>query len=71
MLNLNTKITMKDKLDKAIIANCIETFNAIEYFESFRMEELKEDDQFYIKHMIKYIKYLEFQILIKNKVLDA
>jgi hypothetical protein len=71
MLNLNTKITMKDKLDKAIIANCIETFNAIEYFESFRMEELKQDDQFYIKHMIKYIKYLEFQIQIKNKVLDA
>ena len=57
MLNLNTKIMMKDKLDKAIIVNSIETFNAI------------EDDQFYIKHMIKYIKYLEFKISIKNKAL--
>ena len=69
MLNLNIKIMMKDKLDKAIIVNSIETFNAIEYFENFRMEELKQDDQFYIKHMIKYIKYLEFKISIKNKAL--
>ena len=69
MLNLNTKIMMKDKLDKAIIVNSIETFNAIVYFENFRMEELKQDDQFYIKHMIKYIKYLEFKISIKNKAL--
>jgi hypothetical protein len=60
---------MKDKLEKLIIGNSIETFNAIEYFESFRLEELKEDDQFYIKHMIKYIKYLEFKINIKNEAI--
>ena len=42
-----------------IIENCIETFNAIEYFESFRMKELLKEDQFYIKHLIKHIKYLE------------
>ena len=47
----------KKKLE--IIENCIETFNAIEYFESFRMKDLLEKDQFYIKHLIKHIKYLE------------
>jgi hypothetical protein len=46
----------KKKLE--IIENCIETFNAIEYFESFRMN-LLEKDKYYIKHLIKYIKYLE------------
>jgi len=49
---------MKSKKIK-IIENCIETFNAIEYFESFRMKELLKEDQFYIKHLIKHIKYLE------------
>ena len=47
----NKKIEIKE--------NCIETFNAIEYFESFRMKELLKEDQFYIKHLIKHIKYLE------------
>jgi len=46
----------KKKLE--IIENCIETFNAIEYFESYRMN-LLEKDKYYIKHLIKYIKYLE------------
>jgi len=49
---------MADKKNE-IIENCIETYNAIEYFESFRMEELLKEDQFYIKHLIKHIKYLE------------
>tara|TARA_R100000008_G_C3555635_1_gene153006 strand:- start:593 stop:757 length:165 start_codon:yes stop_codon:yes gene_type:complete len=47
----------KKKLE--MIENCIETYNAIEYFENFRMKDLLEKDQFYIKHLIKYIKYLE------------
>tara|TARA_R100000664_G_scaffold24886_1_gene34776 strand:- start:260 stop:424 length:165 start_codon:yes stop_codon:yes gene_type:complete len=47
----------KKKLE--MIENCIETYNAIEYFESFRIEELLKEDQFYIKHLIKHIKYLE------------
>ena len=47
----------KKKLE--MIENCIETYNAIEYFESFRIKDLLEKDQYYIKHLIKYIKYLE------------
>jgi hypothetical protein len=41
-----------------IIENCIETYNAIEYFENVRMN-LLEKDKYYIKHLIKHIKYLE------------
>ena len=43
--------------------------DGIDYFMDFRMEELKSDDQHYIKHIIKYIEYLEFKIDIKNKAL--
>jgi hypothetical protein len=46
----------KKKLE--IIENCIETYNAIEYFENVRMN-LLEKDKYYIKHLIKHIKYLE------------
>tara|TARA_Y100000593_G_scaffold2383_1_gene4831 strand:+ start:2110 stop:2274 length:165 start_codon:yes stop_codon:yes gene_type:complete len=48
-----------NKKNLEMIENCIETYNAIEYFESFRIEELLKEDQFYIKHLIKHIKYLE------------
>ena len=47
-----------NKKNLEIIENCIETYNAIEYFESFRMN-LLEKDKYYIKHLIKHIKYLE------------
>ena len=53
----NQKKMNKKKLE--IIENCIETYNAIEYFENFRIKDLLEKDQFYIKHLIKHIKYLE------------
>ena len=43
--------------------------DALQYFQEFRMEELKQDDVYYIKHMIRYIEYLEFKIDIKNKAL--
>lgn len=65
MLNLNIKIMMKDK----VIVDYDKTQDAIHYFENFRMEELKQDDVYYIKHMIRYIEYLEFKIDIKNKAL--
>ena len=65
MLNLNTKIMMRDK----IIVDYDKVQDAIHYFENFRMEELKQDDAYYIKHMIRYIEYLEFKIDIKNKAL--
>ena len=55
----------KKKLE--IIENCIETFNAIEYFEVFRMKELLKKDKFYIKHLIKHIKHLENE---KQKMLE-
>ena len=44
--------------------------DGIDYFMDFRMEELKSDDQHYIKHIIKYVEYLEFKIDIKNKALN-
>ena len=44
--------------------------DALQYFQEFRMEELKQDDIYYIKHMIRYIEYLEFKIEIKNKALE-
>jgi len=65
MLNLNIKTMMKDK----VIVDYDKTQDAIHYFENFRMEELKQDDVYYIKHMIRYIEYLEFKIDIKNKAL--
>ena len=45
--------------------------DAIQYFEEFRMEELKSDDVYYIKHLIQYIKYLEFKISVKDEALNG
>jgi len=42
---------------------------AIEYFEGFRFEELKEDDVYYINALINYIERLEAQVLtLKNQL---
>jgi hypothetical protein len=65
MLNLNIKIMMKDN----VIVDYDKVQDALEYFQEFRMEELKQDDAYYIKHMIRYIEFLEFKIDIKNKAL--
>ena len=56
---------MKDN----VIVDYDKVQDALQYFQEFRMEELKEDDVYYIKHMIRYIEYLEFKIDIKNKAL--
>ena len=55
---------MKDKLDLNIVKD------GINYFMDFRIEEMKSDDQYYLEHIIKYVKYLEFKIDIKNEVLS-
>lgn len=74
MLNLNTKITMKDNIIKDVIKSDVivdydKVEDAIQYFQEFRMEELISDDAYYIKHMIRYIEFLEYKIDVKNKVL--
>lgn len=56
---------MKDN----VIVDYDKVQDALQYFQEFRMEELKQDDVYYIKHMIRYIEYLEFKIDIKNKAL--
>jgi hypothetical protein len=40
---------------------------AFDYFNSFRLEELKEDDVFYIESMMEYIERLEAQTLNLKK----
>ena len=35
---------------------------AFDYFKSFRLEELKEDDVYYINTLMNYIERLEAQI---------
>ena len=64
------KDKVKGLTKEEIIENCIETYNAIDYFTSYRMEELKSDDQFYIQHLIKHIKYLEARIIAKDEVFN-
>tara|TARA_R100000329_G_scaffold111213_1_gene91356 strand:- start:2485 stop:2661 length:177 start_codon:yes stop_codon:yes gene_type:complete len=56
---------MKDN----VIVDYDKVQDALQYFQEFRMEELKQDDAYYIKHMIRYIEYLEFKIDVKNKAL--
>jgi len=56
---------MKDN----VIVDYDKVQDALQYFQEFRMEELKQDDVYYIKHMIRYIEYLEFKIDVKNKAL--
>jgi len=57
---------MKDN----VIVDYDKVQDALQYFQEFRMEELKQDDVYYIKHMIRYIEYLEFKIDVKNKALS-
>lgn len=40
---------------------------AFDYFNSFRLEELKEDDVFYIDAFMEYIEKLEAQVLNLKK----
>jgi hypothetical protein len=36
------------------------------YFNDFRLEELKKDDVYYIEAFMKYIEVLESKLKIKN-----
>ena len=48
--------------------NLIDRVNqAFDYFNSFRLEELKEDDVFYIDAMMNYIERLESELLKYKK----
>jgi len=50
---------------KSIINRVDEGFR---YFDGYRLEELKEDDNYYIKAFMLYIEDLEAQVqLLKNK----
>jgi len=44
-----------------------EVQDGIDYFLSFRLEELKYDDQYYLTKMIEYIEYLESELSEKSK----
>jgi len=42
---------------------------AFDYFNSFRLEELKEDDIYYISSMMEYIEKLESEVsTIKKQI---
>lgn len=40
---------------------------AFDYFKSFRLEELKEDDVYYIDALMNYIERLEAQVSTLKK----
>jgi hypothetical protein len=42
-------------------------FDAFKYFNNFRLEELKEDDVYYIKALMDYIERLESDLLELSK----
>ena len=60
---------MKENLSKlkksALIDRVDDAFN---YFNGFRLEELKEDDQYYINALMFYIEKLESSSKNKNEV---
>jgi|TARA_Y100000015_G_C2386558_1_gene87770 hypothetical protein len=60
---------MKENLSKlkksALIDRVDDAFN---YFNGFRLEELKEDDQYYINALMFYIEKLESNSKNKNEV---
>ena len=41
--------------------------DGLNYFLSFRMEELKSDDRYYLEAMIEYIEHLESKLTKLNK----
>ena len=49
---------------KKLIDQAWEAFN---YFNDFRLEELKEDDVYYIKALMDYIERLESDLLELSK----
>jgi arylsulfatase A-like enzyme len=45
--------------------------NAYNYFHDFRLDELKEDDIYYINSFMDYIEYLEYKVDRLHKKLKA
>ena len=53
-------------MSKKLIDQVDDAFN---YFNGFRLEELKSDDVYYIKALMHYIEYLESDIKEVNRIL--
>lgn len=59
----NLKYNNKDK-NQVLLDKVDEGFN---YFNGYRLEELKEDDVYYIGSFMDYIEQLEYQVDILNE----
>jgi hypothetical protein len=59
----NLKYNNKDK-NQVLLDKVDEGFN---YFNGYRLEELKEDDVNYIESFMHYIEQLEYQVDILNE----
>tara|TARA_R100000426_G_scaffold2630_3_gene4403 strand:+ start:4571 stop:4774 length:204 start_codon:yes stop_codon:yes gene_type:complete len=59
----NLKYNNKDK-NQVLLDKVDEGFN---YFNGYRLEELKEDDVYYIESFMHYIEQLEYQVDILNE----
>ncbi len=44
--------------------------DAFNYFKGYRLEELKQDDVYYINAFMKYIELLESKLTKQSKVID-
>ena len=59
------KLSQMDKKKQEFIDRVDEGFR---YFDGFRLEELKEDDKYYIRAFMLYIENLEAEVqLLKRK----
>ena len=59
------KLSQMDKKKQEFIDRVDEGFR---YFDGFRLEELKEDDKYYIRALMLYIENLEAEVqLLKRK----
>ena len=59
----NLQYNNKDK-NHVLLDKVDDGFN---YFNGYRLEELKEDDVYYIKSFMDYIEQLEYQVDILNE----
>ena len=60
------KLSQMDKKKQEFIDRVDEGFR---YFDGFRLEELKEDDRYYINAFMMYIEELESQVQLAHKQL--
>ena len=59
---MNFKINKMKQIDKQLLSKVNDGFN---YFNDFRLEEIKQDDQYYVNAFMAYIIHLEN--IITNK----